>query len=194
VIGMAMQETLNVVQSRNKSGDFCARVIERSGQPVSSCFQCQRCGGGCPVSSASETTPNEFFRLLTLGLEDEARKNRHLWLCVGCNTCGARCPNKISTNEVIDAFRAEVGARGPIAPEAKDIRTFHKLFLSQVKYLGRLHEVFLISALKMRTGKLFKDMALGMKMFKKGKIPLLPHKLAGMPAVRALFRRRRAGE
>jgi len=186
----AATTSVSAVEARASGGEFSDRVIELSGQPVSACYHCQRCGGGCPVAEAAGITPSEFLRLLSLGLSSEAVASRLLWLCVGCSTCGARCPNGISTNEVIDQIRAEVSARQDIAQDTKDIRTFHRLFLTQIRYLGRQHEVFLMGALKVSTGKLLKDLDLGLKMFRKGKLPLFPHRAAGIPAVRSIFRRR----
>ncbi len=186
----AVTSRIDVVASRARDGEFCTRVIEESGQAVYACYQCQRCGGGCPVASAAGTTPSHFLRLLTLGLVDEALKDPLLWFCVGCATCGARCPNEISTNEVIDRFRALTSDKRDIAGEAKDIRIFHRLFLKQIRYLGRSHELLLIGALKMATRKLLKDVGLGITMFKKGKIPLVPHLTGGIPEVRSIFRKR----
>ncbi len=188
-----MKNTVNIIEAKQAGDEFCAGVIESSGQPVYSCYQCQRCGGGCPVAAVAGTTPNQFLRLLQLGLVEEAMENPLLWLCVGCSTCGARCPNLISTNEVIDQFRALASRRRKIAREVKGVRVFHKLFLKQVRRFGRLHEASLIGSLKMRTRSFFKDMGLGLKMFRKGKIPVLPHRLRGIPGVKSIFRRRRDG-
>ncbi len=181
---------IDATEARAAGGELCAAVIETSGQPVLSCYQCQRCGGGCPVAVASGTTPSQFLRLVSLGLADEAKQSPLLWLCAGCGTCGARCPNKISTNEVIDELRAATAGRGRVAEGTGDIPVFHQLFLKQIRYFGRQHELFLIGALKMRTRKFLKDVDLGYKMFRKGKLPLLPHKATGIPAVRSIFKTR----
>lgn len=169
-------------------------VIEQSGQPVDACYHCQRCGGGCPVADATGTTPNRFLRLLQLGLVDEALESPLLWLCVGCSTCGARCPNLISTNEVIDQLRAQTSRHKSVAPETQDVRVFHRLFLNQIRRFGRLHEPSLIGSLKVRTRTFFKDLGLGLKMFKKGKLPLLPHRIGGIPEVKSIYRKRGAGQ
>ena len=181
---------IDATEARATGGELCAAVVESSGQPALSCYQCQRCGGGCPVAVASGTTPSDFLRLLSLGLAEEARKSPLLWLCAGCGTCGARCPNRISTNEVIDELRAVTAGRGSVAKGTGDIPIFHQLFLKQIQYLGRQHELFLIGALKIRTRKFLKDVDLGYQMFRKGKLPLLPHKASGIPAVRSIFKAR----
>ena len=188
-----MKNSINIIETRQAADESCAEVIERSGQPVYSCYQCQRCGGGCPVAAVAGTTPNQFLRLLQLGLVDEAMENPLLWLCVGCSTCGARCPNLISTNEVIDQFRALTLRRRQVAREVKGVRAFHKLFLNQIRRFGRLHEAFLIGSLKMRTRKFFKDLGLGFRMYRKGKISVLPHRFRGIPEVKSIYRKRRRG-
>jgi heterodisulfide reductase subunit C len=143
------------------------------------------------VAEATGTTPNRFLRLLQLGLIDEALESHLLWMCVGCSTCGARCPNLISTNEVIDQLRVQALGHKGIAPETGSVRTFHRLFLNQIRRFGRLHEASLIGSLKMRTRTFFKDLGLGLKMFKKGKLPLIPHKIRGIPEVKSIYRRRK---
>ena len=187
-----MDTPLSTSSITTEDSDLCAEVIRQSGQPVSSCYQCQRCGGGCPVAYTAGTTPNQFLRLVQLGLVDEAMRSPLMWLCVGCGTCGARCPNRISTNAVIDAFRARTLKRKAAAKQVRSIRTFHKIFLRQVKRFGRLHEPLLIAALKMKTGRFFNDLGLGLRMFRKGKIGIMPHSLRGIRDVKRVFKARRA--
>ena len=43
-----------------------------------------------------------------------------------------------------------------------------------LKYMGRMYEVGLMGGLNLFTGKPFKDLPLGMKMIRKGKLKLLP--------------------
>ena len=43
-----------------------------------------------------------------------------------------------------------------------------------MKYIGRMYEAGLVGSLNFLTFKPFKDMALGVKMIKKGKIKMIP--------------------
>ena len=188
-----MIDCIDARRSRRRGQGFCTEVTDRSAQPISSCYQCQRCGGGCPVAEAAGHTPNQFLWLVQFGLETEALESRLLWLCVGCGTCGARCPNRIATHEVIDRVRAMAVRRRTIDRRVKHLRTFHKLFLRQVRRYGRMHELSLAAGLKLRTLALFKDVCLAKRMFLRGKIPIRPHSFFGIHKVRSLFDKRPGG-
>ena len=186
----AISGTANLIERRPEDLDFCTGAIQRSRQPVSCCYHCQRCGGGCPVTEAAGTPPNRFLRLLQLGLVDEVLENPLLWLCVGCSACGVRCPNNISTNEVIDQVRALSMDCKRIGSTAKDQRLFHRLFVGQVRRFGRIHELSLVMELKLRTRKWFTDLLLGQRMFFKGKLPLLPHRVKDLRMIKGLSGKR----
>lgn len=66
---------------------------------------------------------------------------------------------------------------------------FHKLFLSIVKRLGRMHEASLMALYMPLSGSLFSYLPIGLKMIVKGKIPLLPHRIKGRDEVEKIFER-----
>lgn len=166
---------------------FLGQVREKSGQPIELCYQCQKCASGCPMVEHFEYAPNQIIRMVHFGLRDLVLKNPGIWLCSGCETCGARCPNGIRISEVMDVLRAMAAA----AKVAGDKRTevFHRMFLDDVKSHGRVHESMLMARYKLRTGQLFTDLDLGFKLFKKGKLPLLPGSIKGKKQVRDIFDR-----
>jgi heterodisulfide reductase subunit C len=162
------------------------KISESSGQDVSACYQCQKCAAGCPVAEFMDLKPNAVHRLVQYGRKDELLRSSAIWLCVGCETCGQRCPNDIYTSRVMDILKqmaVEEGARSG----AKSITALHKAFLSGIKKRGRMHELSLILDMRMRSGGYFKDMKLGIRMFRKGKLSLIPGKIKNTKEVRALF-------
>jgi len=172
------------------SGDFLAEVSERSGQKVNLCFQCQKCSSGCPVAAYADLHPSQLLRLVQLGLRDQAMGSAFLWLCSGCETCGARCPNGIRTAAVVDAIREMAAGRKAAEPNA---RLFHESFLASVRRYGRVHELGMLTRYKLRSGNLFQDLDVGRQMFFKGKLKLMPHRIRDVAAVREIFRRTAAG-
>ncbi len=68
------------------------------------------------------------------------------------------------------------------------MQLFHKIFLSNVKRFGRIHEASFIGQWKIISGKWFSDLALGKKMFLKGKLPLFPQRVKNKEEVRKLFK------
>jgi len=77
--------------------------------------------------------------------------------------------------------------RSGIAPGEKEIPLFHSVFLDTIKSRGRIHELSLILQLKLKTRDFFKDAGLGWKMFRKGKIKLLPSRFGRRKEVQDIF-------
>jgi heterodisulfide reductase subunit C len=174
-------------ETLNADDGFLAQVRVKSGQPIELCYQCQKCASGCPMVNFFEYTPNQVIRMIYFGLKDKLLKSSAIWLCSGCETCGVRCPNGIRISEVMDALRV-MSAQAGLTAE-KQTETFHRLFLNDVKGRGRVHETMLMAKYKLKTGQLFSDMDLGLALFKRGKLPLLPHSIKGKNHVREIFDR-----
>lgn len=166
---------------------FWTRVREKCGQPLELCYQCQKCTAGCPVAEYGDYAPNQILRLVFYGLKEQALRSRAIWLCSGCETCGARCPNGIKISEVMDVLRALSADQG--VPREKQAETFHRLFLREVKTRGRIHEGLFIAKYKLKSGQLFTDLDLGYQFFKKGKFTLLPRSVKNKQQVRNIFTR-----
>ena len=86
---------------------FMERVSELSGQNVRRCYYCLRCSAGCPAAYAMDYTPAQILRLVQLGQKTALLQSSAIWLCIGCETCGTRCPNEIHAGAVIDALTGE---------------------------------------------------------------------------------------
>jgi heterodisulfide reductase subunit C len=131
--------------------------------------------------------PDQILRLVELGEEARLLSSPDIWLCAGCETCGARCPNDIDISAVMDALRQlAVDRRAHIAEP--DSYKFHRLFLETVRRLGRMHEATLLVGFKLWTGHLMSDMDSGIPMVLKGKVPLIPRPTKGQPEVARLFK------
>lgn len=171
---------------------FAEKIRSVSGQPIELCYHCQKCAAGClPMAGFQRTTPNQLIRMISLGLKEQVLRSPAIWLCTGCETCGARCPNGISIAGVMDAVREmtqieNVAAAGDWTP------TFHRMFLNDLRSRGRISESFLMAKYKIRTGQLLSDLDLGLKLFLKGKLPLIPKGIKGRQEVQRIFGR--AGE
>ncbi|SMB98089.1 heterodisulfide reductase subunit C [Thermanaeromonas toyohensis ToBE] len=165
-------------------------VQETSGQPVTRCYQCYKCTGGCPVAAFMDILPHQIIRYLNLGLEEELLKSKAIWLCASCHTCKARCPNGIDIAGVNDALKARVLSRG-VPPASPMVAAFHQEFLASVERYGRVHELGLVMAYKLKSRDYWKDLSLGLKMFRKGKFRLWPHRVQKKEELQAIFKRAR---
>jgi heterodisulfide reductase subunit C2 len=167
---------------------FLERVSALSGQKISACYYCLRCSAGCPSAYAMEFTPAQVLRMVQLGQKEPLLNSAGIWLCIGCETCGARCPNQIHAGAVIDALRQISVAEGVPAGEQKVYR-LHQSFLDSIKWWGRLHELSMLVEYKLLSRDLISDLDMGAKMFLVGKIHPLPKRIAGVKEVGRLFRK-----
>jgi len=85
--------------------DFIKKIAEISGQNIYECYQCGKCSAGCPMCFAMDILPSQVIRLAQLGLEDEIKASKTIWLCASCLTCDARCPKGVDLSRVMEAMR-----------------------------------------------------------------------------------------
>jgi heterodisulfide reductase subunit C len=169
--------------------EFARLVQERSGESVERCYQCGKCVAGCPTSAMMDNPPARTMHLVRLGLRDIALRSSAIWLCVGCETCTTRCPQEIDTARVMKTL-CELADEAGIRPREGAVASFHRAFLATVRSHGRAHELGAMVETKLRTKQLFTDIGLGMGMFAKGKLSLLPHRIKQRSEVAKLFRKR----
>jgi heterodisulfide reductase subunit C len=165
---------------------FGQRVGLLSGQTPAECYQCIKCSAGCPVASAMDILPHQIIRMVQYGLKDTVLSSRTIWLCASCYTCSVRCPNGIDIAHVMDVLR-QMSLNEGISPGERNIPEFHKAFLSSIEKTGRVYELGMLAHYKFKTGTFMQDMKLGARMFLKGKIKLLPHKIRRLGEIRSMF-------
>jgi heterodisulfide reductase subunit C len=165
---------------------FGEAVKRRSGEDINLCWHCQACAGGCPFVTAMDYPPNRVIRLVQLGLKKEALESSGIWICVGCNTCSVQCPNAIDIPAVNDTLRQMAMAEGVKIAEP-NILHFHQEVLNSIKRYGRTHKFEIMLRYKLRQRDWFTDSAVGLKMFTKRKLELLPSRIKDMKTIKGLF-------
>jgi heterodisulfide reductase subunit C len=171
--------------------NFIRQVEEESGQKVSRCYQCGNCTAGCPMGFAYDNQTHRVMRLIQAGQREAVLSCASIWLCATCETCTVRCPNNIHVATVMDMCRhlaRREGRSGVLA-----VKAFGDMFLKTVELFGRAHEMGLMAAFMLRTGRLWTDVDLVPKILPKGKLALKPHTIKARQEVAAIFRRYREG-
>ncbi len=152
---------------------FADEIKKHCGENVFLCYQCRKCASGCPNRMFMDSTPTELMRYVQLGMVDEAMKKNTAWLCVSCQTCTARCPQDIDIAKVVDAIKIIADER-KIKADAGNVRLFNRIWMTMLRFTGRMYEVALVGSMNVFTGKPFNDMELGKKMIFKGKLKFVP--------------------
>ncbi len=165
--------------------DVLGYLERESKQPLSLCYQCQKCSGGCPVSKLTTVMAHQVVRLAQQDQVEALIAAPLVWYCTGCKTCQARCPNGIDISAVLDVLKAKVLSE---ANKVTDLASFHTSFLNSVQRHGRVYELGMVVGYKWRVKRWLEDKELGSRMFLKGKLALLPHRIAYRRQVKDLFR------
>jgi len=128
----------------DESRSFAEEVSERSGQPLSACYQCRRCAAGCPVGiETGYVTPDRLIRMIVLGEKEKALSNLLVWQCVSCYTCGVRCPNDIMTGRITETLKQMAKEEG-VEPLKPKIKHFHDAFVGSAVRWGRVNEMEMV--------------------------------------------------
>ena len=174
---------------------FLKIVNHVSRQNISMCWHCWTCGGGCPFSQHMDLLPNQVIRLIQMGRGEDALRCNTIWLCVGCHTCSSQCPNSIDVAAVMDTLR-QLAIRDGIAAPEMDIFRFHKYIYGSIERHGRLNKLAAMVQFKVGSGRLFSDLQSGLKMITRGKLEIIPQKVADGDELERIFshydRRRRS--
>ena len=104
------------------------------------------------------------------------------------NTCSIRCPNDIDIALVIDSLRERVLEKGR-TPAVENVALFHRYFLNNVRKRGRTFEGELLARYQLKTGQAFQNAGLGLRMFLKGRLGILPESVSNKKAFREIYRR-----
>ena len=103
---------------------FIEEVNARSGQIIQRCYHCHKCTAGCPAAFVMEYGPDRILRLIQFGQRERLLVSRDAWLCLGCEMCGAFCPNEIDIGEVMIALKEmsdEMGYRVEDCQQLRDL-------------------------------------------------------------------------
>lgn len=173
---------------------FSDVVMERSGEDIKSCYYCQKCTAGCPTAFVMDYKPAQLLRMIQLGQKERVLSSKTIWMCIGCEACGTRCPNQIRLAPVMDVLR-EMALEEGYAPETA-IYSLHRSFLESIRRWGRMHEVTMLAEFKTREllaeypvffKGLLGDAKLGANLLLNGKLSFVPDRIKRMEEIKALY-------
>ncbi|OPY88451.1 MAG: succinate dehydrogenase/fumarate reductase iron-sulfur subunit [Smithella sp. PtaU1.Bin162] len=157
-----------------------------NGVPLQNCYHCRKCTAGCPAASYMEFNPNKVIKMIQNGQRDRVLNSSTIWVCLSCETCITRCPNKVDIARMMDVLR-QMAIESGIGAREKNILKFHEAFLAGIKRGGRINEPMMMVQYKLKSGDFFSDALLGIDMFAKGKLALLSPRTKDMQSIKDIF-------
>ncbi len=189
-----VSEKLRTIDFEELDPNFKYEVSrEIGGQNIKLCFNCGICTVSCPVRRVDDTyNPRRIIRMVLYGMKKEVLSSETIWKCAHCLTCLERCPQDVKFAEVIEALRilaVREAEKGDLKIKGPQFR-FDSIFTNSIEKNGRVFEAGMLSKymLKRRDfGLMMSFSTLGLKMFRKGKIGLFPHKIKGLDELQRIF-------
>lgn len=175
----------------NHETQLAGKINSEIGINVAKCYQCGKCSAGCPLAVDMDLTSSSVLRLLqynTEATDEEVLRSKAIWLCLSCEMCLSRCPNQVDIPKMMDFLRQEAIRLRLTHPASRNILRFHRSFLDLVRETGRSFEMGLVVDYKLRSKRLFDDLALAPRMFLKGKLRLLPEVIKQRKEMLRLFK------
>ncbi len=158
------------------------------GQKIRSCQQCGTCSGSCQMAGEMDYTPRKIIEMVRAGLKREVLTSKAIWQCVSCYACTVRCPRGIMPTELMYALRSIAIQQGYCSSQ-EDSAVFYNTFCDVLHKYGRIHEPTLMGtfAFKGNPFRLMGMAPLGVGMLFKGKLGLIPSRVANIDEVRKLM-------
>jgi len=183
----------------DRGNHFLQRIEGETQANLSACYQCERCTNSCPVSDFMDIKPHQVIRYIQLGRREALLASATIWVCLSCEMCTTYCPNAVGVAETIIHLR-NLAARSTVAPKEKQLAAFHQTFLQELQRFGRVNEFWLIAALnrkpwilkeKLEKGTLKQEAVLGLTLWRKGKLKLIPSRSRAVREIQTLVSKRK---
>lgn len=167
-----------------------AETVAPDREKLLTCIQCGTCTASCPTAYAMDYTPRQLWRLVQIGLRDEALHSRTFWLCTNCYSCTIRCPRGIALTETMAALKRLAIAENVEHEEKESVSRFYRAFMDTVRRHGRNYEPEnLLRYYAMHPLGLLAQTPLAMAMLRRGRIPLRAKGVARQQDIETIFRK-----
>ena len=158
------------------------------GERLKECIQCGTCSASCPTSDLMDFSPREIIASLRAGLLDRVLGSNTVWLCSSCYTCTVRCPAGIKFTDVMYELKRLESEYGIISRKSTTAK-LARAFVKTVDRYGRSAEGELLARYYLTTNpfKALHQVGFGLRLFLKGRIPFLPHRIKNRENLRKMI-------
>ncbi len=180
-----------VTQHAFKGSPFLKEIMADApgAERIVHCLQCGSCGGSCPNGADMQYTPRTVFALINANERDTVLEANTMWCCVSCYLCTTRCPQDIPITEIMYALKRLAIAEGKF--KGTDAPALAKTFTDMVEKYGRSFELGLASRYYLFNKPLamLKMGPLGLSMFTRGRMALVPTKIRKLDQLQAVIQK-----
>lgn len=176
------------VSNAQSSSSFVEEICAiPGGEKIRLCLQCGTCSGSCPMAKKMQYTPRQIFAMVKAGMREEVLSSDSIWYCVSCYLCTVRCPQGIRQTDIMYALKRlaiQYGLYRRVQHEPK----LSKSFVAVVNRYGRNFETELLARYYLKTNPfgLFRLLPFGLKLMKRGRLPLSPSRIDQWSQFKAL--------
>lgn len=148
------------------------------GEKIKKCIQCGTCTGSCPVSYTMDISPREIIALFRAGDIESILASRTIWICASCYACTVRCPSGIKVTDILYALK-RMAMEKDLFPKRFPVYVLSKSFVSMTNLFGRSYELGLLLSFYLKTNplKLLGLLPLGYRLWRKGRIGVIPKRI-----------------
>jgi heterodisulfide reductase subunit C len=180
---------MNAAEVRALTDEFLYNVrAAPGGEKLDQCLQCGTCSASCPSSHAMDYPPRAVVAAFRAGMLDRVLASNTVWLCASCYSCAVRCPAGIPFTDVMYQLKRLGIEKGFVRDRTNGV-AMAKAFVKIVDRYGRSSEGELLRSYFMSTGpwRAIRQLPLGWRLFRRGRLGLRPHRIAGIQGLRAML-------
>ncbi len=178
---------------QQRGSSFLHEVIEGTpgGEQIVHCLQCGSCGGSCPNGADMQYTPRALFAMINADERTKVLSSNTMWCCVSCYFCTTRCPQNIPITELMYCLK-RLAIRDGLAKDT-DAPALAKTFTNLLDRYGRSFELGLASRYYLfnKPLALLRMGPLGLSMFTRGRMSLIPKKIKNIEQLQAIIKKAR---
>jgi heterodisulfide reductase subunit C len=172
---------------------FLHDVVEEApgGERIAHCLQCGSCGGSCPNGPDMDYTPRALFALINAGQRERVLRANTMWCCVSCYACTTRCPQQIPITDIMYGLK-RISLREGMAHRT-DAPALARTFTGLLDKYGRSFELGLASRYYLfnRPLAMLRMGPLGLSLFTKGRMSLVPTRIRHLDQLQAIIKKAR---
>jgi len=159
------------------------------GERIAHCLQCGSCSGSCPNGPDMDYTPRALFSLIMAGQRDRVLSCNTMWCCVSCYACTTRCPQNVPVTDLMYALK-RISLREGLA-KGTDAPALARTFTGLLDRYGRSFEFGLATRYYLfnKPLSMLKMGPLGLKLFTRGRMSLVPTRIRQLDQLQAIINR-----